>query len=103
MKTIILAFMLTTATMAQAQLLSDIPIRSSIPKTIKFLNPQNEIVGTATVNDNTIYFRDKNGEHYATMVVAKDGTKTFYDPSGKIVDPSTLSLNGRIVDVPPEK
>ena len=58
-----------------------------LPKTVKLHNKAtNEPIGTATFSDNRVYFRDKNGTHYATMVVAPDGKRTLYDPSGKVLD-----------------
>jgi hypothetical protein len=87
MKTLILAVMLATVTIAQAQQLNH-------PKTIVFTNnATGEKMGTATLSaDGRIYFRDKTGEHYATMVREPDGTKTLYDPSGKVIDINSLNL-----------
>ena len=83
MKTLILAALLATATLAQAQQLPT--------KTVKFYNNKTgELVGTATYFGNTAYLRDAKGEHYATMVRNPDGTAMTYDPSGNIIGPVKL-------------
>lgn len=95
MKTLILALTFATATMAQAQQTYLSPVLPSpiIPKTIKLHNSvTKEPIGTVTVNGNTVYFRDKHGTHYATMVRNPDGTKTLYDPSGKVIKKDSLNL-----------
>jgi hypothetical protein len=84
MKTLVLALTLATATIAQAQ---------QITKTIRlFDNATKETVGTVTLSGNHAYFRDRNGEHYATQVQNPDGTKTLYDPSGKVISAESLKL-----------
>jgi hypothetical protein len=87
MKTILLVFALAMILPVQAQQLNH-------PKTIVFTNnATGEKMGTATVStDGRIYFRDKAGEHYATMVREPNGTKTLYDPSGKVIDINSLNL-----------
>jgi hypothetical protein len=80
MKTLILAIMLATVTLAQAQ-------QPNQPKTIKLHNnATGEALGTVTISGNTAYMRDKNGEHVATIVHNPDGTRTSYDPSGNIIE-----------------
>jgi hypothetical protein len=79
-----LAIMLATAVPAQAQ-------QFNMPKTIKLHNnATGESIGTLTISGNTAYLRDKNGEHYATIVRNADGTSTTFDPSGKIIEPIKL-------------
>ena len=57
-----------------------------LPQTVKLHDKATkEPLGTATFSDNRIYLRDKNGEHYATIEIAPDGTRTTYDPSGKVI------------------
>lgn len=71
---------------AAAQMLSLPPPRQPLPVTVKLFNKAtNEPIGTATYSDSRVYFRDKDGTHYATVVVAPDGTRTTYDPHGKII------------------
>lgn len=58
-----------------------------LPKTVKLHNnATKEPIGTATFSDNRIYFRDKNDKHFATVVIAPDGKRTAYDPSGNVID-----------------
>jgi hypothetical protein len=57
-----------------------------MPTTINLIdNKTGEKVGTATITpgDNKFYFRDNKGEFIGTIVVEKDGRRTFYDPHGK--------------------
>jgi hypothetical protein len=68
--------MLTTASAQYAPLPVTVQLHNKATK---------EPIGTATFSDNRIYFRDKNGEHYATIEIAPDGTRTTYDPSGKVI------------------
>jgi hypothetical protein len=84
MKSFILALMLATIVPVQAQQLN-------MPKTINLHNnATGESLGSVTLSGNTAYLRDKNGEHYATVVRNPDGTKTTFDPSGNIIDPVKL-------------
>jgi hypothetical protein len=77
MKTLILAILLATATLAQAQQ----------PRTIKLHNnATGENIGSVTISGNTSYLRDKNGEHVATIVRNPDGSKTSFDPSGNVIE-----------------
>jgi hypothetical protein len=86
MKTLILTFILAMLLPVQAQQLNQ-------PKTIVFTNnATGEKIGTATLSDGRIYFRNKAGEHYATMVREPNGTKTLYDPSGNVIDINSLNL-----------
>jgi hypothetical protein len=87
MKIIALAFLLATATLAQAQQYPD------PPKTVRLHNnATGEHLGTVTLSGNRAYLRNKDGEHYATMVRNADGTKTIYDPSGKVIEAESLKL-----------
>lgn len=76
------AALLATATMAQAQQLD-------VPKTIKLHN-KGVYLGTATMSGNTIYIRNKDGEHIYTTVRNPDGTATTFDTRGNIIAPITL-------------
>jgi hypothetical protein len=80
MRPLILALLLATTTLVQAQQLNQ-------PRTIKLHNNSTgENIGTVTISGNTSYLRDKNGEHVATIVTNPDGSKTSFDPSGNIID-----------------
>jgi hypothetical protein len=86
MKTLILVSMLATATLAQAQQLD-------IPKTIRLHNnATGENIGTLTVTGNNAYLRDMAGNHIATIVRNPDGTKTTYDPNGKVIDATSVAI-----------
>jgi hypothetical protein len=88
MKTLILAFLLATTTLAQAQ-----EIRGW-PKTIKFTSDTGEVVGTITQWNGVNYVRDLKGKLIAQVIIMKDGTKTFLDVSGQPIDdpPSLKNL-----------
>jgi hypothetical protein len=80
MKALAFAFLLATLSPAAAQQLNQ-------PRTIKLHNnATGENLGTVTITGNTAYMRNKNGEHVATIVTNPDGTKTSYDPSGKVIE-----------------
>jgi hypothetical protein len=86
MKSLILAFLLATITLAQAQQLNQ-------PRTIKLHNNKTgENIGTLTVSGNTAYLRDMTGKHQATIVSNSDGTKTYYDYDGKIIDGTSIAI-----------
>jgi hypothetical protein len=56
------------------------------PRTVPSTDAAGNINGSATVSGNRVYLRDKNGKLIATMVIELDGSKTVYDPSGKIIE-----------------
>ena len=79
MKTLIALFtiaMLATASAQYPPLPATVQLHSKATK---------EPLGTATFSGNRIYLRDKNGEHYATIVYGKDGS-TMYDANGNVLD-----------------
>jgi hypothetical protein len=45
----------------------------------------NETIGTVIVNGNNAILRDAKGEHIQTMSIDKNGVRTVYDPSGKVI------------------
>lgn len=51
-----------------------------------FTNKDGKVIGTATTWGNHIYVRDLKGEIVMTIVLDADGTRTLYDPNGKILD-----------------
>jgi len=56
------------------------------PTTGPFTNKDGKVIGTATTWRNRIYVRDLKGELYMTIVIDRDGTRTIYDPHGKMLD-----------------
>jgi hypothetical protein len=86
MKLLILAVLLASATVTQAQQLN-------MPRTIKLHdNATGKNIGTLTVSGNTAYLRDMTGKHQATIVSNPDGTKTFYNYEGKIIDGTSIAM-----------
>jgi len=81
---LILALILA-ATPAWAQLFSP-PHDPRMPITTPIMKG-NEPNGTVTTYGNRMYFRNLKGELIATVVTARDGTRTTYDPNGKIMEP----------------
>ena len=84
MRTLVALFtiaMLTTASAQYPPLSQTVQLHDKATK---------EPLGTATFSGNRIYMRDKNGEHYATIEIAPDGTRTTYDPSGKVIAAPSL-------------
>ena len=85
MKTLVIVFTLATLTTATAQ-------PAPLPRTIQLHdNATKQSLGSATYVDNKIYLRNRNGEHYATIVVAPDGSHTAYDPGGQPMTPPAHS------------
>jgi len=80
MKTLVALFSIAMLATASAQY-------PPLPATVQLHNKATkEPIGTATFSGDRIYLRDKDGAHYATIELNKDGTQTMYDASGKVVD-----------------
>jgi hypothetical protein len=79
MKYLIAAFTVAAITAAQAQVLTD------PPQIVPINNAQGNRIGTATISGNRVVLRWSDGTLIGTVVEEK-GTRTFYDPSGKITD-----------------
>lgn len=80
MKYLILAVLLATTTVAQAQWVN-------YPKTIRLYNKATgETMGTVTMSGGTAYVRNKHGEHLYTVVRNQDGTTTSFDPHGNVIN-----------------
>ena len=59
------------------------------PKTVTVHNNKTgEVIGTitVTVTGTTAYVRNKDGEHIYTVVQNPDGSKTAFDPNGKVIE-----------------
>jgi hypothetical protein len=79
-----IVFLLATTLPVQAQWVN-------YPKTVRLYdNATGKTVGTVTVDGNTAYYRNKDGQHYATGVRNPDGTNTFFDSNGNIIGPIKL-------------
>jgi len=57
-----------------------------IPTTGPYRDGNGQQIGTATIWRNKMYVRDNNGEILGTFVYEADGTKTLYDPHGKVIE-----------------
>ena len=78
MKALIVAFVLIASTAAA---------QHREPKTVTFYNnATKEVIATGTFWGNRVYFRNKEGVHFATVELHGDGTRTVYDPRGKKID-----------------
>jgi hypothetical protein len=75
----ILTLLLTTPALAQWP-------NPEWPRTVPSTDAMGNINGSATVSGNRVYLRDRNGKHIATMVIAPDGSRTVYNPSGKLIE-----------------
>jgi hypothetical protein len=85
MRTIIFALVMLASPAAAQQSFLLLP-HFEMPRTIPWTNPARDgDVGTATFSGNRVYFRDSKGEHVSTMVVGPGGTRTMYDPHGKVI------------------
>jgi hypothetical protein len=82
-----LAIVLVVGTIAPAtaQTLSW-PASPTLPAMGTFTDVDGKQIGTTATMGNRIYIRDLKGEHLATIVIEADGTRTIYDPHGKVID-----------------
>ena len=87
MKALITALALVTTVPAAAQ-------QYELPRTIVLKNPQGETVGFGTQTGNRIVIRNTNKVLLGTVVLNEDGSKTLYDPDGKLVRSIQSSNNG---------
>jgi hypothetical protein len=86
MKTIITALTLAMLAPAESQSLLWTPVQWPLPETVPW-SVKGVPVGTATMgSDNRMYLRWFGGTFAATAVFHSDGTRTIYDPSGKIIE-----------------
>jgi hypothetical protein len=69
--------------------------QTPMPRTVPFNDKDGNQIGTATFSGDKIYLRDLKGEFIATVAIAADGTRTLYDPHGKILD----RLPGKLPEV----
>jgi len=60
--------------------------QTPMPKTVPMNDKSGQQVGTATFSGNRVYLRDSRGELIAQIVIDRDGTRTMYDPHGKVLD-----------------
>lgn len=82
---------IATITLALALQLSLWPPMSGphappLPLTVPLTDPSGKHTGTATISGDRTYIRNLKGEHVSTIVIGRDGSKTLYDPNGKILD-----------------
>jgi hypothetical protein len=76
----LVALFLLAASSAMAQ---QMPMAKTLPLVN---NTTKEKIGTATFSGRSIYLRDLKGEHFATVTVEKDGSRTLTDANGKVTD-----------------
>jgi hypothetical protein len=94
MKLFIAALVCLSATAASAQMLNK-PFEPSLNKDTPTVMTQydkatGEVMGTTTITGGKAYLRDKNGEHYATFIIDKDGTRRMVDVNGNPIDVATI-------------
>ena len=81
-----IAFSVAAFAAAEAQSFLLPPRLDAMPRTIPWTDTSRAVTnGTATFSGNRIYLRNDKGEHVATLVVGPGGTRTMYDPNGKII------------------
>lgn len=57
-----------------------------LPRTGPWTDANGEVIGTVTIDGLRMYLRTTEGKLVVTIVIGADGTKTMYDPDGKILD-----------------
>jgi YD repeat-containing protein len=65
----------------------------ALPSTVQIEGPDGQKIGTATTSGNMTVYRDAKGQLTGSSTIATDGTRTHYDPHGKITGTSTVSGN----------
>ena len=55
------------------------------PRTVPMVH-DGKPAGTATFTGNRIYLRNVQGELFAQIILAPDGSRTLLDPHGKVLD-----------------
>ena len=86
MKALIAALTFAMITTAAAQIIPT-------PRTVPFNDASGKAIGTATFWGRRMTLRDGKGDLIGTVTLDADGTKTLYDPNGKILDRITGSDN----------
>jgi len=81
----LLAAFILAATPAWAQ-------KSDHPVTHQLVDKNGAKAGTVTISGNRQFLRDINDELIATIVIEKDGTRTAYDPDGKVLKSDKLPV-----------
>jgi hypothetical protein len=86
-KILISTMILAMVSTASAQMWSNPPKVLTITD-----NATGEKIGTATISGDRVYMRNRHGELYATVIREQDGTRKWFDPNGKPIDPATTVL-----------
>ena len=74
------------ALFAAFTILTAAPAWAQQPSTGVWNNTKGEVLGTVTNSGGRLYLRNTQGELVATIVFEQDGTRTIYDPNGKVLD-----------------
>jgi hypothetical protein len=93
MKLLIAAVILATVTTTSAQQMQPFEpsLNNDTPTVVtQYDKTTGEIAGTTTIVDGKAYLRDKNGKHYATLIIDKDGTRRMVDPQGQPIDAAKI-------------
>jgi hypothetical protein len=61
-------------------------LSAPLPTIVPWNNEKGEKIGTAAISGNRIYLRNTEGKLIVQIVVDRDGTRTMYDASGKVLD-----------------
>lgn len=95
MRRAILVLLLFTGSVQAQQSMLSLPPHTSpftaLPRSVPLTDAAGKTIGTATFTHKPdftswVVLRDLKGELIASITVDKDGTKTMYDPNGKMVD-----------------
>lgn len=98
MKLLATALVCLTVTAASAQGPLERPFEPSLntdtPTVVTQFDQDGKQAGTVTITGGRAYLRDRNGKHYATLIIDKDGTRHMVDPEGQPID--TAKIKERI-------
>jgi hypothetical protein len=58
---------------------------NNMPRTFPLHDTEGKPMGTWTIFENRIVMRRDNGELIGSIILGRDGSRTLYDPSGKVL------------------
>jgi hypothetical protein len=79
-----------TAVSAQQMMPFEPSLNNDTPTVVTQYDQDGKQAGTVTITGGRAYLRDKNGKHYATLIIDKDGTRRMVDPEGQPIDAAKI-------------
>ena len=78
-------------TLITTAMLLALTVPAMAQRTIKLYDKdKKEVIATATISGQRIYFHNMEGRHIATLARNPDNTVSAWDRNGKLMDPKSL-------------